>query len=608
MGVMAGAATAVRPDRLSGADAVLRISEQMVRAESQPIAAWADDDLVGAVERWEAAEAIAAAQKQRMMAEMAHRMVAEAERLEFPRPDGSVRREALREATNREIGWCAAEFAPVLRLSQYSAKQRVEESIDMLGPLHTVWAALNRGAFTRLHAHIFREELDLVEDPEKVARIIAEHVDAAGGYAPAELREALRHAVLKADPEAAARRHRWSRSNRYVTAEMVEDAMGLLRARLTADELTAVMGVIDAYARLAPPDDPRTLDQRRASVLVDLVTGGLPNDPREDAADPYLFDPPADLSDASDDEVVAAFEERLAREAADSAAEHAEADIQAEIDSGEAAKDVVRIGRLPKPRPGDPRPAPPPDGPTGGPVPSQPTGPEPSQPSGPEPSQPSDPEPSQPSGGSAAEAAAKPGRCTCGGRDPFAGAAFGVQSRVGVDVKIITTAETLLGLDDLPAYLDGYGHVHADLARRLAADGALSRLLVEPDTSALIDVGHRTYRPSAALRSYVTTRDRTCRVAGCRCRIAELDHVVPFPEGDTTRANLAGDCKFHHLWKTFAGIDVQMDPDGTCTWTTQTGRRYQTKPPPIGGVCPPTTRLSPARRPERSVFPDEPPF
>lgn len=236
---MSGAATAVRPDIESGAAAVLRIAEQMAVADAMPVEVWADDDLVEAVARWDAAEAIAGAQKQRMMAEMADRMVAAAEPLEFPRPDGSVRRETSRQATTREIGWCAAEFAPVLRLSQYSTKQRVEESIHMVHDLTPVWAALNRGAFSRIHQRVFRDELACVQDQEIIDRILCEYLDAASGYTPAELRDALQYAVLKADPAAAARRHKWSRSNRYVTAEAVEDAMGLLRARLTVDELTA---------------------------------------------------------------------------------------------------------------------------------------------------------------------------------------------------------------------------------------------------------------------------------------------------------------------------------------------------------------------------------
>jgi hypothetical protein len=65
---------------------------------------------------------------------------------------------------------------------------------------------------------------------------------------------------------------------------------------------------------------------------------------------------------------------------------------------------------------------------------------------------------------------------------PF-GTRHGRAATVGVTVPITT----LLGVDDQPAHLQGYGPITADVARRIAADGTWRRLLTDPVTGALLD-------------------------------------------------------------------------------------------------------------------------
>ena len=74
----------------------------------------------------------------------------------------------------------------------------------------------------------------------------------------------------------------------------------------------------------------------------------------------------------------------------------------------------------------------------------------------------------------------------------------------------------------------------------------------------------------------------TCRFPGCR-RTADsagtdLDHTVPYPAGPTSASNLAVLCRRHHRLKHTAGWTVHLHPTGVMTWTTPTGRRYQTEP------------------------------
>lgn len=140
----------------------------------------------------------------------------------------------------------------------------------------------------------------------------------------------------------------------------------------------------------------------------------------------------------------------------------------------------------------------------------------------------------------------------------------------------------LIGADDLPCELVGYGAIPADLAREIAADAVWKRLVTDPHSGALLDHGRAVHRPPAALSDFVRARDVYCRFPTCRrCALdVELDHAVAFAAGGHTAAcNLHGSCATHHHLKHEApGWTVCQGPDGTVTWTTPTGHGYTSEP------------------------------
>jgi hypothetical protein len=241
--------------------------------------------------------------------------------------------------------------------------------------------------------------------------------------------------------------------------------------------------------------------------------------------------------------------------------------------------------------------------------------------------------------------------------------------RVGVQVAVGAT--TLLGLDDLPGELVGYGPIPAAMARDLARDGTWRRVLTDPaghvlhvddhthpagavarervgerrtaDPGAWERAGDRRtagrdgpsgvsgspgYRPGARLRRYVLVRDQVCAFAGCsvpawRC---DLDHAVPYdaahPEaGPTCACNLRPLCRRHHRLKTHAGWSVTHDPDtGFTSTTSPTGLTYLRPSPTLLATAPgeppstgspstgsPSTGSPPTPQPGRDED-DEPPF
>ena len=112
-------------------------------------------------------------------------------------------------------------------------------------------------------------------------------------------------------------------------------------------------------------------------------------------------------------------------------------------------------------------------------------------------------------------------------------------------------------------------------------------MILDPQTGDLLDLGHRSYQPSAALARYVKTRDRTCPFPSCS-RAADphgdLDHRRPYrphhPQGGgTDRANLHPPCKNHHVLKHHGKWTFTTDQQtGAHTWTSPTGHTYPVEP------------------------------
>ena len=136
---------------------------------------------------------------------------------------------------------------------------------------------------------------------------------------------------------------------------------------------------------------------------------------------------------------------------------------------------------------------------------------------------------------------------------------------------------TLLGLQENPAILTGYGAIPASIARELASDAKWRRFVIDPLSGNLLDYGRETYEPPQALVDFVLARDRVCRFPGCRQsgRTADIDHSESWETGGRTSAqNLGLLCRRHHQLKTHGGWQLTSFPDGSCEWTSPLKRKY----------------------------------
>lgn len=163
----------------------------------------------------------------------------------------------------------------------------------------------------------------------------------------------------------------------------------------------------------------------------------------------------------------------------------------------------------------------------------------------------------------------------------------------------------LLGDEEVPGELAGYGPIPAAVARDLAAGGTWRRILTDPSSGRPVDYGTTRYQPPAHLAGLVTTRDQTCQFPGCRvpAHRCDIDHGIRYDPrsgtGPTSVNNLGPKCRRHHQVKQTPGWSVTYHPDGCTIWNTPSGHSYHSEPPPLTDPEPVATR--------QALDPDEPP-
>jgi hypothetical protein len=181
-----------------------------------------------------------------------------------------------------------------------------------------------------------------------------------------------------------------------------------------------------------------------------------------------------------------------------------------------------------------------------------------------------------------------------------------------VELQVVMSAETLLGLDDEPALLRGsggqaaYGPIAAQVAREIA-DGAARRTLIglfsDPVDGRLLAMDSTARFFTGRLRDFCVWRDQVCRLAGGR--IAEVDHRTEVQaQGPTTAHNAQSLARLSHRIKDHPGItarvvDERRADDSALAnlraaspaleWELPSGHRYPSPPPPA---------LGPAARPD----------
>ena len=124
--------------------------------------------------------------------------------------------------------------------------------------------------------------------------------------------------------------------------------------------------------------------------------------------------------------------------------------------------------------------------------------------------------------------------------------------------------------------------VPALTAWALAAGGTWRRLVTDPASGVVIDVGRTRYRPPAGLADLVRARDRACVFPTCQtpAERCDIDHLTAWSQGGTTSLdNLVVLCEAHHRLKHTPGWALTRDQaSGILSWHTPDKTVYQLHP------------------------------
>jgi len=489
------------------------------------------------------------------------------------------------------------ELAMRLATSPLTANRLVREGLAFEGQLYATGEALAAGRLDAARASLLVQRLGELPEPITVA-VEDRLLPVAHRRSLAQLRLDIEHALADIDPEEAAARHAQARRGRRVTRPRPEaDGMASMWLVLAAEDAVRVDGVLDHAARAARScGDPRTQDQIRADGLRDLVVGdvGAGEGPvsevahhdfvlDERVATVVLHQPvatsdahpsPEHLPDRATPGTVASAAGASGAALPDAALVDAALSDAALSD---AAASITAVPGTAVPGTAVPGTAVPGTAASDTAVSIAESRPE-----------------------TVTTTGTGRTRCTCGGGDSG--------GRTGARVDVTVAASTLLGLDDEPGHLDGYGPVPATTARALAEDGVWRRIVTDPLSGAVLDYGRTRYRPPTALAEHVRVRDRHCAAPGCTIPAsrADLDHTVEYhrqvgdppdaPLGTTSADNLGPLCRRHHRLKTCGGFRLRQLAPGLYEWITPGGHRYRVRPG-TDHLTDLTSRLRRAREP-----------
>lgn len=162
-----------------------------------------------------------------------------------------------------------------------------------------------------------------------------------------------------------------------------------------------------------------------------------------------------------------------------------------------------------------------------------------------------------------------------------------------VAVNLVLSDDTLLGGDNAPADLSGYGPIPAAVARAMVSNAAsdprsratLRRLYAHPRAGALVALESRARIFPRGLAAFIALRDQRCRTPYCDAPIRHNDHAQPWADGgQTTADNGLGLCEGCNYAKESAGwrVSAAVDENHTHTaqFTTPTGKSYRSTAPP----------------------------
>ncbi|CAN7665891.1 HNH endonuclease signature motif containing protein [Mycolicibacterium frederiksbergense] len=170
----------------------------------------------------------------------------------------------------------AAELGAELGLSRGRACTLITQGRDLLTRLPRLAEVFATGTVDLRVMRVILHRTALITDPDVMSVLDAQLAAAApacNARSDERITELVDWMIIEVDPEAV-RRARQARRQRGITVEPIGDGMVEIHGRVDAAKGAVFDRRLDELARTTCPDDPRTLDERRADAI-DLPALGV---------------------------------------------------------------------------------------------------------------------------------------------------------------------------------------------------------------------------------------------------------------------------------------------------------------------------------------------
>ncbi len=166
----------------------------------------------------------------------------------------------------------AGEIAAALRIAPVTAGIRVRDAVGLTEEFTPARQALEDGLLDRGKLRAIVDQVQVLP-AEQIGPVLEQVLPAVVDRCTSEVREIAAQAVITADPDGAADRHRQAADRRELTLTPGGDAMATLKAFLPADGAVKIFQISDLLATgtAGIPGDGRGIGARRVDALVDLA-------------------------------------------------------------------------------------------------------------------------------------------------------------------------------------------------------------------------------------------------------------------------------------------------------------------------------------------------
>jgi hypothetical protein len=183
-------------------------------------------------------------------------------------PDSGVLR------SSEVVEYAAVEVAAALTLTRRSSEDQLSRSVTLTGVLVRVWKAFSAGVIDLPKVRVFEQSLGHL--PKETVDVVLDLIlDEAASLTNGQIRSRLSRLVLEADPDGAASSFEQGLADRNILVFSNPDHTADLQIRnARPEDVVAARSYVEEIARsLKTADEPRTLEQIRTDVALDLLQG-----------------------------------------------------------------------------------------------------------------------------------------------------------------------------------------------------------------------------------------------------------------------------------------------------------------------------------------------